>query len=191
MRQMFRKGQVLTIPNLMSFFRILLVPFIIWAILGLKNDILAIVLLAVSALTDVLDGQIARRFNMISELGKALDPVADKLTQVSMVLCLAFRYPLMWYLLGICVFRETCMFILGLIYVKKNDSTFSAKWYGKVSTALLYATGLALLVFSPILPDWLANGLILLCMVCVLTALILYIRFHIQSWKRLKTEAAG
>ena len=182
-RQFFQKGKVFTIPNFMSLFRILLVPVIIWAFLGLKSDALAIGLLALSALTDVLDGFVARKFNMVSDLGKALDPIADKLTQVSVVLCLAFRYKLMWILLGLCVFRETCMFIMGLITIKKTDSVFSARWYGKVSTFTLYATMLALLVF-PKMPHWLSVALIILCMFLVVMALILYAQFNFNLWKQ-------
>ena len=188
-RELFRKGQVWTIPNLMSLFRIILLPFLIWAYVGLHNSTLAIILLAVSALTDVLDGKIARKFNMVTDLGKALDPVADKLTQVSMVLCLAFRYKLMWILLALCVIRETCMFILGLISMKKTNRVYSARWYGKVSTVVLYGTGLALLLF-PKMPDWLSTGLIILCMVVVVMALTLYTRFHMQMWKEAKEKQA-
>ncbi len=182
-RELFRKGQVLTIPNLLTMLRIVLLPFIIWSYVGLHNLPLTIVLLAVSALSDVLDGAIARKFNMVSDLGKALDPVADKLTQVSLVLCLAFTHPLMWYLLAFCVVRETVMLILGLITMKRTNGVFSAKWYGKVSTAMLYATGLSLLIF-PKMPDWLSTLLIVLCMICVLLALVLYVRFHFGLWRR-------
>ena len=182
-RELFRKGQVWTIPNMMTLFRIVLVPFIIWSFVGLKNPKLTIILLAASALSDILDGKIARRFNMVSDLGKALDPVADKLTQVSMVLCLAFRHPLMWILLGLCVIRETSMLILGYLTMKKVGSVFSARWYGKISTALLYATGLALLLF-PKMPAWLTTTLIILCMIAVTTALVLYMRFYVGMWKR-------
>ena len=181
MHQLFRKGQILTIPNLLSLFRLLLVPVIVYAYLGLKNDTLTVILLAVSALTDVLDGQIARRFHMVSDLGKALDPAADKLTQVCMVLCLAFRYPLMWILLGLCVVRETCMTILGYLTIRKTGAVNGAKWYGKVSTVVLYGTGLALLVF-PTMPAWLSTVLILLCMTCVALALVLYTRFYVSLW---------
>lgn len=189
-RELFRKGQVWTIPNIMSLFRIVLLPFLIWAYVGLHNTTLTIILLAVSALTDVLDGKIARKFNMVSDLGKALDPVADKLTQVSMVLCLAFRYKLMWILLALCVIRETCMFILGLISMKKTSRVYSARWYGKVSTVMLYGTGLALLVF-PKMPSWLSTALIILCMVVVVLALTLYTRFHMQMWKEAAAEGSA
>ena len=186
-RELFRKGQVWTIPNVMSLFRIVLLPFLIWAYVGLHNTTLTVILLAVSALTDILDGKIARKFNMVSDLGKALDPVADKLTQVSMVLCLAFKYKLMWILLGLCVIRETCMFILGLISMKRTGRVYSARWYGKVSTAVLYGTGLALLIF-PKMPSWLSTALIILCMVVVVLALTLYTRFHMQMWKKAEAE---
>ena len=186
-RELFRKGQVWTIPNIMSLFRIVLLPFLIWAYVGLHNTTLAVILLAVSALTDILDGKIARKFNMVSDMGKALDPVADKLTQVSMVLCLAFKYKLMWILLGLCVIRETCMFILGLISMKRTGRVYSARWYGKVSTAVLYGTGLALLIF-PKMPSWLSTALIILCMVVVVLALTLYTRFHMQMWKKAEAE---
>ena len=181
MHQLFRKGQILTIPNLMSLFRLLLVPVIVYAYLCLHNDTLTMILLAVSALTDVLDGQIARRFHMVSDLGKALDPVADKLTQVCMVLCLAFRYPLMWILLGLCVVRETCMAILGYMNIRRTGEVKGANWYGKVSTVVLYGTGLALLLF-PDMPAWVSTCLIVLCMICVVMALILYTRFYVGLW---------
>ena len=186
MHQLFRKGQILTIPNLLSLFRLLLVPVIVWAYIGLDNVVLTIILLAVSALTDVLDGQIARRFNMVSDLGKALDPVADKLTQVCMILCMAFKYPLMWILLGLCVFRESVMLVLGYLNIRKTGVVSSAKWYGKVSTVFLYATALALLFF-PKMPQWLSTTLIVLCMIVVVLALVLYTRFFLGRWRDHKT----
>ena len=187
MFELFRRGKVFTIPNVLSFFRVLLVPLIVWSYLGRGDHTLAMILLAVSALTDILDGQIARKFNMISDLGKALDPFADKLTQVGIVLCLAFHYPLMWFLLGLCVIRESCMAILGYITIRKTGVVPGARWYGKVSTVVLYGTALSLLVF-PSMPTWLSTALIVFSMFCVLTALILYARFFSKSWKQ--TESA-
>ena len=187
MLKLFRDGKIWTIPNMMSFFRLILVPFIIWAYVGCHNTTLTIILLAVSALTDVLDGRIARRFNMVSDLGKALDPVADKLTQVCVVLCLAFSYPLLWILLGLCVLRESCMAILGYITIRKTNKVPSARWYGKVSTVMLYAAALALLIF-PNMPAWLSTLLIVLCIVCVFTALILYALYFTGLWKQADAE---
>lgn len=190
MSKLFPDGKTWTIPNIMSFFRLLLVPVIVWAYVGLRNTPLTIILLAVSALTDVLDGQIARRFNMISDLGKALDPVADKLTQVCVVLCLAFSYPLLWILLGLCVVRETCMGILGYLTIKKTNKVPGARWFGKISTIVLYATALSLLVF-PQMPGWLSRLLIFLCIFCVALALTLYTRYYLSLWKEHETEEAA
>ena len=193
MFKLFRSGKVWTIPNLMSMFRLVLVPVIIWAYIGLDNVTLTIILLALSALTDVLDGPIARKFDMISDLGKALDPFADKVTQVCVILCLAIKLaikgnPLLWVLLGICVFRELCMGILGYITIRKTGKVPGARWYGKVSTIVLYASALALLVF-PGMPAWLSKAIILFCMFCVVTALILYVRYFLSEWKHPEPEA--
>ena len=187
MMKPFHDGKIWTIPNIMSFFRLLLVPVIIWAYVGLHNTTLTIILLALSALTDILDGQIARHFNMVSDLGKALDPIADKLTQVCIVLILAFTYPLLWYLLGICVFREICMGIMGLITIRKTGKVPGARWFGKVSTVFLYASALALLVF-PEMPGWLSTLLIILCMGFVSMALILYFRYYLGLWRAAEAE---
>ena len=183
MFKLFRDGKIWTIPNIMSMFRLLLVPVIIWSFLCLENTALTVALLAVSALTDVLDGRIARRYNMVSDLGKALDPLADKLTQVSIVLCLALSRPLMWVLLGICVVREPCMGILGYITIKKTNQVPSARWYGKVSTVVLYTTALTLLVFSDI-PHWLSCTLVGLSIFCVASALLLYTHYYVGIWKQ-------
>ena len=97
------KKDIWTIPNILSYFRILLIPVIILCYLYVENPWAAVGVIVVSGLTDAADGYIARRFNMISEFGKFIDPVADKLTQVSMAACLIVRYPMMWllFLLGI------------------------------------------------------------------------------------------
>ena len=190
MLKLFRDGKIWTIPNAMSLFRLLLVPVIIWSYAVRKDTTLTIVLLAVSALTDVLDGRIARRFDMVSDLGKALDPLADKLTQVSIVLCLALTHPLLWVLLGVCVVREPCVGVLGYITIRKTNQVPSAKWYGKVSTVVLYATALALLLF-PEIPQWLYHTLSGLCIFCVAFAMLLYIRYHFGVWKQADAKAAS
>ena len=187
MFKLFHDGKIWTIPNVMSFFRLLLVPIIIWSYLGLQNTTLTVVLLIVSGLTDVLDGQIARRFHMVSDLGKALDPIADKLTQVSIVLCLALSRPLLWILLGICVVREPCIGFLAYTTMHKTNTVPCAKWYGKLSTFVLDASTLALLLF-PQMPQCLANTLIGLSIFFVVLALLLYARYHMGVWKQAETQ---
>ena len=89
------KTKIWTIPNLLSLMRIALVPLIVWSYLNLEDGVLAGCLLVLSGATDIADGIIARRFNMISDLGKVLDPVADKLTQGAMLICLVALFPKM------------------------------------------------------------------------------------------------
>ena len=87
-RSKLTRDQVLTIPNILSFFRFFLIPIIVWlyAFKGMREWATLVIL--VSGFTDILDGFIARKFNMMSDLGKALDPLADKLTQLAVLSCL-------------------------------------------------------------------------------------------------------
>ena len=131
MRRFFKKNQILTIPNLLSVVRLALIPVIVWLYSVEKNYYGAIGVIALSAATDIVDGWIARHFNMISDFGKALDPLADKLTQAALLLCLLSKYELMWGLtivFGVC---EITKFTLGIIIAKKHNEVNGAKWYGK------------------------------------------------------------
>ena len=106
MKKLF-SGRIVTLPNLLSFFRLCLVPELILQYTRPGGSRRVLILLAVSALTDVLDGRTARRFGMVSDLGKALDPLADKLTQAAMLFCLARRFPLMLLPLTLLAVKET------------------------------------------------------------------------------------
>jgi len=97
-------------------------------------------LLLLSGATDVVDGFIARKFNMISDLGKVLDPVADKLTQGAVLICLLGRFPLMALPLAMMVVKETFMSVTGLQVIRRTGKVISADWHGKVATLLLYGT---------------------------------------------------
>ena len=88
--------KILTIPNILTIFRILLIPVFLWINLGLENPPLSAVILAVSFFTDFLDGFIARKYNMVSDFGKAMDPVADKLNQAAILFALCYKY---WFFL--------------------------------------------------------------------------------------------
>ena len=99
------KEKIFTIPNMMSVFRILLIPFILWMFFT-ERYYIAAGLLVLSGITDLLDGFIARRFHMISALGKALDPIADKLTILAVLVSLCFFSPTMIALVAVIVLRE-------------------------------------------------------------------------------------
>ena len=176
MGERLKKDNILTIPNLMSLFRILLIPAIIW--LYRRGDYKqAIAVVALSALTDVLDGKVARRFHMVSDVGKVLDPVADKLTQVSMIFCLSSRYQRLWVMILLFAVKEGIMLYWGYQTLKVRDQINSAKWYGKLSTVVLYLV-MTVLFFWQEIPDGLAWFLIVSCAGIMLMSLVLYGRFY-------------
>ncbi|MBQ3894380.1 MAG: CDP-alcohol phosphatidyltransferase family protein [Clostridia bacterium] len=173
-RKKIRVDRVFTIPNMMSFFRIALIPFIIWAYFGMKSVTVTVILIAVSAVTDILDGWVARRFNQVSEFGIFIDPVADKLTQGTLLLCLIPKYKLIIALVAVFVIREVIMFFAGLKVKLVTDRLQSAKWYGKVNTVVVEGVIMALIIFTKI-PRTVANILIGVCIVSVIVSLILYL----------------
>ncbi len=182
MHKLFRKGQVLTIPNLLSLVRILLIPLIVWLYCFRQKYHLAAVVILLSGATDIIDGFIARRFNMVSDIGKALDPIADKLTQFSIILCLTVKYPLMMALVIFFVIKEIIMLILGLIVMNKKGEVNGAKWHGKANTVIIYSVMMVLILF-PQIPLFWANCMVVLCGCSMLFSLISYIVFYIERLK--------
>lgn len=144
------RKEIQTIPNLLSIFRILLLPIYLYFLLR-QSFYVAGVVIVVSGLSDYLDGVIARRYNQVTDLGKVLDPFADKLTQLFLILSMAWYRPWLWLLFGLFLIKEGFMFVAGLIGLSKNIKLSGAKWYGKVATAVIYV-GMILLLLFPELP---------------------------------------
>lgn len=164
---------MLNLPNLISAARIFLVPlFVSYYLDGKVTAAMGVVLLA--GASDVLDGAIARRFNMVTKLGKILDPVADKLMQAAMMLCAALETPAVWLLLGLHVLREAVLSLTGLHVILVTGQVHSARWYGKLCTALIYGCVGALLLF-PRMPGHTASVLVLCCVVPVSACLVMYL----------------
>ncbi len=184
-----KKEDLWTIPNLLSFFRLVLIPVIIWLYIRVESYYGAVAVIALSGLTDFLDGKIARKCNMITDLGKILDPVADKLTQGALIICLISRYPLMWLLIALFVMKELVSAGLGYLSLQASGEVAGAQWYGKVNTALLYAVMLVLILF-PELPFLWVNILIVICAVSLCLAFMLYVHFFWdlvqKGWERLQ-----
>ncbi len=137
------KKEILTIPNLLSLFRLLLIPVYVIIYLNAQEPAdyyVAAGILAVSCLTDLIDGKIARHFNMISTVGKILDPVADKATQFTLILCLALTYPVLWYLVGLFVVKESFQLIAGGINLRKGKMLKGALISGKICTTVLFVS---------------------------------------------------
>lgn len=186
MRSIF-KGRIFTIPNLLSSIRLLLIPLFLWFYLA-KDDVTAtVVLLALSALTDMLDGFIARHFDCVSDLGKALDPVADKLTQLAMLICLLFRFPRMIILIIVLSVKEVFVGSTQLLVIHRTEEVLGADWHGKVTTILLYGVMLLHLLWLD-LPAELSFALELLCIAMLLLSGVLYGLRNIRAAKAAKTE---
>ena len=145
------KKEIFTIPNLLSLFRLLLIPVYIIIYLNARDAsdyYIAAGILAVSCLTDLIDGKIARHFNMISTLGKILDPVADKATQFTLIICLALKYPILWNLVLLFVIKESFQLIAGGINLKRGKMLKGALLSGKICTTVLFIS-LILMVMLP------------------------------------------
>ena len=148
------KKEIFTIPNLLSIFRLALIPLYVAIYLNARSSTdyyLAAAILAVSCLTDLIDGQIARRFNMISTVGKVLDPLADKVTQFTMVICLSVKYPILWSLVILIFIKEIFQLVAGLLRFRKGKMLKGAQITGKICTTILFIS-LILLVMMPEIP---------------------------------------
>ena len=137
-RDKLTKNQILTIPNLLSLLRLALIPLIVWLYVIKESPEWTIVLLIVSGATDIIDGFIARHFNMTSDVGKAIDPLADKLTQIAVLFCLVTRFPLLLLPIVIMIVKEVGSFALRLAIYKKTERVESADWHGKATTVMIY-----------------------------------------------------
>ena len=151
------KKEIFTIPNMLSLFRLLLIP--VYVILYLRAQspadyYLAAGILAVSCFTDLIDGKIARHFNMISNVGKILDPLADKLTQFTLMVCLLSRYPILWILVPIFFIKEMFQLIAGSITVRKGKMLKGAQLTGKICTTILFISLILLVMIPTMAPSW-------------------------------------
>jgi cardiolipin synthase len=141
--------KIWTIPNVLSFLRLIGVPFFLILILR-RQDVAAVVLLAVASFTDLIDGRIARRFNQMSELGEILDPAADRLYIFATVLGLTLRDIIPWWLLAVLVGRDVLMALLLPALRARGFASLPVNFIGKAATfCLLYALPLVLLGAGP------------------------------------------
>lgn len=172
------KKDICSIPNLLSLLRLILIPVYITIYLNAREAAdyyLAAGILAVSCLTDLIDGKIARHFNMITSLGKVLDPLADKLTQFSLILCLALKVEssLLWYLIGLFVLKESFQLIAGGIRLRKGIMLKGALFSGKICTTILFVSLIAM-VMMPDMPLKTVNFITVVDAVFLLIAFVHY-----------------
>ena len=146
------KKEIFTIPNLLSLFRLLLIPVYMTIYLNAtetRDYISAAVVLAISCLTDLVDGKIARKFNMTSTVGQVLDPIADKVTQFTLILCLSIKFPVLLHLVVLFIIKESFQFFAGLITYRKGRMLTGALITGKICTTIMFIS----LIVMILLPD--------------------------------------
>lgn len=167
----------MNLPNALTIVRLILVPVFAATYFLVPEDTfyLPAIILLLSGLTDMLDGYFARRFHEITPLGQFLDPVADKLTMFTVIICLSVSHRAVLMLFLIFVVKELALAVIGLILLKSWRNSIPAKWYGKVTTILLYALLCAALIF-PRMPEGLLFALALIPAAFIILSFIFYLK---------------
>ena len=149
------KKDIFTIPNFLSLIRLLLIPVYISIYRNAtepREYFIAGTILVVSCMTDMIDGQIARRFHMISNVGKVLDPLADKLTQLSLTICLSIRYPVLRWVLILFLIKEFFQAFTALMMFRNGKVLPGAIPAGKICTTVLFVSFIVLVLIPDLNP---------------------------------------
>lgn len=161
------------IPNLLTGIRIAMIPFLIWRML--EGDALSSgLILITSGLTDTLDGNLARHFGWVTDLGKVLDPLADKLTQTAVCVCLLVRFPKLWFFFAPLILKDAVMTVMGVYLTRSGVKIDGAGIFGKIATVVFYVV-MGLIVLFPAIPDWVTVALLSVDVACAMAAAISYI----------------
>ncbi|MDD8048323.1 MAG: CDP-alcohol phosphatidyltransferase family protein [Thomasclavelia sp.] len=185
--------EYLSIPNILCYIRIVLVPVFLYVYFlanSSRDYILAAIIIIVSSLTDFLDGYIARHCDMITDFGKVIDPIADKLTQFSVAIALVFNYPLFWLLVIIIFLKDGMILMVSLYLYGYGLKVKGASWWGKVSTAFFDVSVIILIGYY--CPNTiLSNSLIIISFILMLFSFIKYAKelsYYYTHRKEIKDE---
>ena len=176
------------IPNVLSCIRILLVGVFVYLFFNNypNNIVWAVVVFLAAGLTDVIDGFLARRFNWITDLGKVLDPIADKLMQCTVLVCMLIKDLIPAWLVVPFVLKELLILSGGLFMIKKRDVVAVSNVFGKATVVFFYAA----VVFCISARDFLAQNPAVLYVVCglvlivAMSALFNYVAAYFKTLKR-------
>ena len=166
------------IPNILTIIRFLLIPFILYFIFT-EKFVEAFIFFTISGITDVADGFIARKFNLVSNFGKLMDPLADKLTQIATLFSLVIVKIIPIWILIIVLIKEFIM-IVGASFLYGKDVVVYSKWYGKLATVLFYIAIVLSLIFKQFNIEGFWRNLDLICysiaLIATIFALIMYVK---------------
>ncbi|MFU0538521.1 CDP-alcohol phosphatidyltransferase family protein [Gardnerella vaginalis] len=184
-------NRVLTVPNVISFLRICSIPYL--AVLIAQHKMWpALIVLAIAALSDCIDGYVARTFNQVSKLGQILDPIADRLLIVCSTLALAFAKIIPWWALALVVLRDAIMAILIVILAQYDYGPLPVNFMGKTGTALLMVTIVLFMIVFAIATEPMLI-LYAAAIACAIWGITLYwfagILYCIQAYKLLIKKA--
>lgn len=175
-----------SIPNLMGYFRIALVGVYMYFFYNSMHGGIywpVIVTIVLSGITDFFDGKVARRFNMVTEWGKILDPIADKITLGAIILSLTFKYRIAMALVVLYIIKEGFMGIVGLYSIKKGHKVEGAMWYGKVCTFGTYVVLILMLLF-PDMSNMAIDALVIANFALMVFTLANYVVYYGKMFKQ-------
>ena len=181
-------NQVYSIPNVLCYIRIILIPIFIYVYANAKNEVdyyLAAAIIFLSGVTDFCDGFIARKFNQVTELGKLIDPIADKLTQAAIIVALIFKFNWIFFFVILFLIKELSMLINGVILLKKGKKLDGAMWFGKVSTAVFYFSTFIIILF-PMLDLVVVNILMIISAFFMALSFIMYMIEYVKMYRDIK-----
>lgn len=179
----------MNVPNILTALRFILIPVFAY-FLYTEHYVTAVVLFLAGGLTDVLDGYIARRFNLITSWGKIADPLADKLMQATALVILSYGGKIPVELIAVIFAKEIFMGIGALVLYKQDNYVVSANWYGKMVTVVFYLA-IIMLIFDDMFGRWILFGLpfnrffFILAVLMALFAFFMYVR----SYQKIKSSS--
>ena len=174
------------IPNILTTLRLFMVPLFAYTLVVLKKPFWALFIFLLAGLTDVVDGIIARKFNMITKIGKVYDPLADKLMQITAVICLAYVGIIPSWIIWFILLKEGTM-IIGGIFLYCNNVVIQSDWYGRGATVMFYAIIVLIIVF-PQMSAAVKNVLLVLLMLSLLLAAFGYLSKLLKAFGEREKE---
>ena len=172
----------MNIPNFLTILRLFMVPaFVVSYFWGEEGRYIAATIFAIAALTDILDGYLARKWNQITDFGKLADPVADKMMQLSAIGCLCIGGRIQYWILLIYIVKELLLILGGLRLLNIRKYVVYSKWTGKIATVLLFVAVIVIMVTTEqILPKQYAGVLMTVCLIATFVAFFDYVSMYFK-----------
>ncbi len=170
------------IPNYLTTARLILVPVFAYLVLGAENLPAAALVFIISGITDIIDGYIAKKYNMVTDFGKVYDPFVDKLMQITAIVCLAIAKLVPMWIIAVVICKEIAMIIIGgLLYLKKI--VVYSHWYGKTATVIFYAVIILMILWQDMPKAW-NTALLITVIISMLIAAVGYLIDTVKNYPK-------